>query len=289
MKRTAYRAGSFYEADPTSCRRAAEAIFESVAPPVDLPDGVVGGLVPHAGWMFSGATAALTLKALASRERLDRVVIFGADHWGQGHGGAVYDTGSWVTPLGEVAVDEELAAALLAGVDGLTADPELHSREHSIEVQLPLMQVLNEDVRIVPINATATASAAELGGRIGELLADKFPGASVIGSTDLTHYGPQYDFTPGGLGADGLEWAKENDRRVLKLIESMRTEEIIAETASSRNACGGGAIAATMAAASALGASRGLCLEYTTSADVMAAKHLGKTDDAVGYAAVVFA
>jgi len=121
------------------------------------------------------------------------------------------------------------------------------------------------------------------------VLAESFPAASVVGSTDLTHYGPQYGFTPGGVGSTGLEWAKDNDRRVLKLIESMRADQIVEETASRMNACGGGAIAATIAAASAMGATRGICLEYTTSAEIMAAKQLGRSDDAVGYASVVFA
>ena len=76
MKRQAYRAGSFYEADERACRRAAmELIDQAVAPA--LPETLYGGLVPHAGWMFSARTAAAALKALASRDRLRRVVVFG--------------------------------------------------------------------------------------------------------------------------------------------------------------------------------------------------------------------
>lgn len=289
MKRRPYRAGSFYQADPQACRSEASELAASASLPADLPEAIFGGLVPHAGWMFSGATAAMTLKALASRGRLERVVIFGADHWGLAHTGCVYDSGAWETPLGEVPIDEELAAALLEKVPGLEAKPDFHAREHSIEVQLPLMQVLNEGVRIVPISVPPTPVSVELGRRIGEVLAGEFPTASAVGSTDLTHYGPQYGFTPAGVGPAGLEWAKENDRSAIKLIESMQADEIIQETASRQSACGSGAIAATMVAAAAMGASRGICLEYTTSAEVMAAKDLGRTDDAVGYAAVVFA
>ena len=178
---------------------------------------------------------------------------------------------------------------LLLASATLRADPSAHAREHSIEVQLPLMRVLNEGVKVVPIAISPQAEAVEVGRAVGRVLASDFPDASVIGSTDLTHYGPQYGFTPGGGGDAGLEWAKENDARVMKLVEAMRVDEVLTETAARQNACGGGAIAATMAAAAAMGATRGICLEYTSSAEVMRKLRMGLAEDAVGYAAVVFA
>lgn len=288
MIRQPYRAGSFYEADERACARSARQLVDLAQVPADLPATVVGGLVPHAGWPFSGALAALTLKALAQRGRLSRVVVFGADHWGIAGGASVYDSGSWRTPLGLVPVDEELASALLARCPALSANPAAHAREHSIEVQLPIMQVLCPEVRVVPINVSPEPGAVEVGRQVGQVLREAFPQASVVGSTDLTHYGPGYGFVPGGTGPVGLEWAKQNDRRLLKLIEAMRAERIVDEANTRHNACGGGAIAATMAAAAAMGAAAGHCLGYTTSADVMAS--FGRSaDEAVGYAAVVFA
>ncbi len=289
MKRRPYRAGSFYEADGDACRRSASKILDEAALPDDLPEALFGGLVPHAGWVFSGLIAAMTLKALAARNRLGRVVIFGADHWGTAGGGAVYDKGAWLTPLGEVPIDEKLADALLNGCSLLRADSSAHEREHSIEVQLPLMQVACADVRIVPINISPSPDAIRVGREVGEVLAGDFPDVAVIGSTDLTHYGPQYGFTPGGTGLAGLEWAGKNDARVLKLIEAMQADKVIAETAAHQSACGGGAIAATIAACSAMGATAGLTLKYTSSAEVMQEVYSQRCDDAVGYAAVVFA
>ena len=287
--RQPFRAGSFYEADPKALRRSAEELIRQAALPEDLPARLYGGLLPHAGWAFSGAIAATTLKALAERKRLARVVIFGADHWGIDGDSAVYDRGAWATPLGKVPVDEELAAALLKGCPKLRSDPEAHRREHSIEVQLPLMQVLSPEVKIVPISAPPSRVAAEIGRAVGQVLKDGFPDASVVGSTDLTHYGPQYGFTPGGTGPAGVEWAQDNDRHLLQLIQAMRAEDIVAEAARRQNACGAGAIAASIAACSARGATRAVLLQYTTSADVMESKFHTTADDAVGYAAVVFA
>ncbi len=289
MKRQPYRAGSFYEAGEDACRRSAGKILDDAAVPSDLPESLFGGLVPHAGWVFSGLTAAMTLKALAARNRLGRVVIFGADHWGTAGDGAVYDKGAWLTPMGEIPIDEELAEALLENCAGLRADTQAHAREHSIEVQLPLMQAACGDVRIVPIIISPSPDAVRIGLEVGEVLKRDFPDASVIGSTDLTHYGPQYGFMPGGAGSAGLEWASQNDARVLKLIESMEADKVIAETAAHQSACGGGAIAATIAACSAMGATAGLTLKYTSSAEVMRQVYSQRSDDSVGYAAVVFA
>ena len=289
MKRQPYRAGSFYEAGEDACRRSATGILDGAVVPEDLPEALFGGLVPHAGWVFSGLTAAMTLKSLAARNRLGRVVIFGADHCGTAGGAAVYDKGDWLTPLGEVAIDEELADALLGKCSLLRADSSAHDREHSIEVQLPLMQVACADVRIVPINISPSPDAVRIGREVGKVLAGDFPDASVLGSTDLTHYGPQYGFTPGGTGSAGLEWASQNDARVLKLIEAMEAEKVVAETAARQNACGGGAVAATIAAGSAMGATVGHILKYTTSAEVMREVYSQRSDDAVGYASVVFA
>jgi len=288
MLRQAYRAGSFYEADPAGCRAEAARLLDSAEPPEDLPAEVYGGVVPHAGWMFSGAPAARTIRALASRGRLRRVVIFGADHWGLAQGAAVYDRGGWLTPLGEVPVDEELASALLSSSRLLRADADAHAREHSIEVQLPLMRAACEDVRIVPINISPSPHAVEVGREVGAMLAERFPDAAVVGSTDLTHYGPQYGFTPGGVGAAGLEWARRNDQRILRLIEQLQDEQVISEAAAHQNACGAGAVAATIAACRQMGATRGVCLSYTTSADVLEQVYRTRSDDAVGYAAVVF-
>ena len=288
MKRRPCRAGSFYDADPDACRRAAAGLLDEASVPADLPATLYGGLVPHAGWVFSGRTAAATFKALAERGRLDRVVLFGADHWGLADGAAVGETGTWETPLGPVPIDEALAKGILDACDAARPDGRAHAREHSIEVQLPLMQILAPDVRIVPINVSPDARAVGIGRAVGEVL-KAFPDAAVVGSTDLTHYGPQYGFVPAGSGAAGIEWARDNDRRILDLVESMRAGEIVPETAERMNACGGGAIAATVAACATLGAARGICLEYTSSAEVMQRVYRQQADDAVGYAAVVFA
>ena len=282
------RAGSFYEGSPSSCRHHAEKLLDSVVPPEDLPEKLCGGLVPHAGWMYSGKLAAETLKVLDSDRALETVVLLGSDHTGSAARGEVYDSGVWRTPLGEVKVDDKLASALLSGDDRLRANPRAHDCEHSIEVQIPLIQTLHAEVKIVPITIPPTDEAADIGAVIGRTLARTAPDARVVGSTDLTHHGGHFG-SPGGRGKEGVAWTVANDRRLLDLIEQMAAERIVPEVAEHSNACGPGAIAATIAACRELGATRGLCLEYTNSYEVIHAIYPDERDDTtVGYASVVF-
>jgi AmmeMemoRadiSam system protein B len=126
------------------------------------------------------------------------------------------------------------------------------------------------------VGRVVARAAAELGRRV-----------VFLGSTDLTHYGPRYSFAPQGVGPAGLQWAKEvNDRRILELVTALRMDEVVPEAAEHRNACGPGAIAATLAAAQAAGATTGYVLRHTNSNETLCGRY-GEMDDAVGYAGVV--
>jgi len=105
------------------------------------------------------------------------------------------------------------------------------------------------------------------------------------GSTDLTHYGDAYSFTPAGYGPNAYQWMRENDAQLLRLVEQMRASEILREASHHHNACGAGSLAATVEAARVMGAERGYLLEYTTSYDVRAESEFSM---AVGYAGVLF-
>lgn len=287
--RHAIHAGGFYEASAGACRDHAAKLCDSVDLPDDLPENLRGGLVPHAGWVYSGRLAAMTFKALAAGRCGKTFVLLGADHTGTARRGEVYNTGAWLTPLGEVAIDEDLAAALLGGGDCLRADPDAHAREHSIEVQVPLLQVVCPEARIVPIAVPATDLAVEIGQVVGQTLAGDFPDVQVVGSTDLTHHGGHFP-SPGGYGPQGVAWAVENDRRMLGLIEAMAADEIVPEADARHNACGAGAVAAAIAACAVLGATRGICLAHTNSYEVVRQMYPAHADETtVGYASVVFA
>ena len=283
------RAGTFYESSPSSCRRHATKLIDNAELSKDLPKQLFGGIVPHAGWTYSGRLAAMTLKAIAAAQPPRTVVLLGADHTGAVRRAEVYDSGVWHTPLGEVAVDEEVAAALLEAGDLMQANPNAHDYEHSIEVQIPILQVLCPEARIVPIAVPPTHEAVQIGEMIGQVLSQRFPAVHVVASTDLTHHGGHFP-APGGRGEKGVKWTVANDRRMIDLMESMAAEQVVPECESRGNACGAGAVAAGIAACRAIGATRGILLEYTNSYEVVHKMYPYELDDTtVGYASGVFA
>jgi AmmeMemoRadiSam system protein B len=283
------RAGSFYEDAAPTCRHHAVKLVESAHVPADLPEKLYGGLVPHAGWDYSGKLSALTFKSLLDGRGPVTLVLFGADHVGTARKGEVFDSGVWQTPIGQVQVDDVMAKALLDGNDLLRANPAAHLREHSIEVQIPIIQVLCPDARIVPIEVPPEEVAVQIGHAVGKRLAELYPDAIVVGSTDLTHHGGHFP-SPGGHGQEGVHWSRENDQRMLGLIKKMDANAVIIEAQARGNACGAGAIAATIAACMEMGATQGILLQYTNSYEVSHAMFPQETDDTtVGYASVAFA
>ncbi|PID57793.1 AmmeMemoRadiSam system protein B [candidate division KSB3 bacterium] len=284
--RKACRAGSFYPADEASCRRELQRCFGDYHAP-DLPGSIRGGIVPHAGWIFSGSTAAKVFKSIHEKSAPESFLIFGAVHVrGVGRKASFFDRGSWETPCGTVPIDEELARMITENAsDIVQADHHSHHDEHSIEVQLPFIQYLFPAAKILPIMVHPTEEAVSLGQRIATLLQNQQKQVCVLGSTDLTHYGPRFGFTPYGIGQHSLRLMKANDRKLLDLIVAMKAEHVIRETEIHRNACGAGAIAATIAAVKILGAERGHLLEHITSQDVIPDR---PASDFVGYAGIVF-
>ncbi|MBN1508965.1 MAG: AmmeMemoRadiSam system protein B [Sedimentisphaerales bacterium] len=282
-------AGQFYPAGREGCL---EEIQECLAarPVVEpLPKQIVAGIVPHAGWTFSGELAAMVFAAVRKRqEAVDTFVIFGTAHSYFGPRPAVDDNDSWQTPLGIVAIDDALRSELLArGV--VTANGGAHEYEHSIEVQVPFVQHLFPKAKIVPIIVPPADTALALGETAAEVASGSGRTVVHIGSTDLTHYGPRYSFTPMGKGPDGLQWAANvNDRQFIDLATSMQPERLLAGAIEKANACGPGAAVAAIAAARKLGVPAGHLLAYTNSNEVMQKKMSSTSRDSVGYAAVVF-
>jgi AmmeMemoRadiSam system protein B len=215
--------------------------------------------------------------------------MFGSDHVGAARLGEVYDAGVWRTPLGEVAIDEELAAGLAGASEQLEANPRAHGQEHSLEVQVPLIQLSMPGAKIVPITVPPAPLAVQIGRAVGEALAARTGNVTVLGSTDLTHHGGHFGHW-GGRHEEGAAWTEKNDRRMIDLIEAMKADDVVPEATANRNACGAGAIAATIAACHRMGATRGRCLGYTNSYRITHERYPAELDDTtVGYASVVFA
>jgi AmmeMemoRadiSam system protein B len=246
--------------------------------------------VPHAGWTYSGSLAALVFSAIKNQNKtVDTFIIFGTAHSYFEPTPAVYDKGCWLTPLGEILIDEQLAELVLK-TDLCISEPAFHRNEHSIEVQVPFIQYLFPQAKILPIIAPPTGGSIDLGFAVGQIIKSNTGKKIVcIGSTDLTHYGPRYGFIPMGVGPKAIEWSSNvNDRQFIDMAIQLEPERMLANASENGNACGPGAAAATVAAVKKIGRKKGTLLAYTNSSDVCIKKMGTISSESVGYAAIVF-
>ena len=280
-------AGKFYPADPARCRAVAEAL---VAFPGKAPEAGqrLGGIIPHAGWICSGAIAGQVLGALGSGAAPEVVVVFGAVHTPiEIHVAALDSHEAWASPAGQSEVAGDLVEALRHSSDLFAVDDRLHDREHAVEVELPLIRAVWPHVRLLPVEVQVNDDAPAVGLRVAREVLQKGLRPVFLASSDLTHYGPGYGFAPAGVGIAGLEWAKENDRRLLRLVGSFDIDQIVPEVRGHHNACGAGAIAAMLAACREAGARSARVLRHASSYETLSGVVPQSAVDAVGYAGVI--
>lgn len=291
--RQAIVAGRFYSGTEQGCREHLKRIDAPPPAEVELPERCVAAMVPHAGWDCSGRVAMRTFRAMESRiDPGATFILLGSVHAFGVARASVYEAGQWETPLGPMTVDGDLAELLLSEADGrLIADRGAHASEHSIEVQLPMIRYVFGDRPILPIAVPPRPESHVVGRELARVAAEHQRPVVFVGTTDLTHYGAMgYQFAPKGPGRSGLDWVKtENDPRMIGLMKDLRAEDAVGEARQHHNACGGGAIAATLGAARQMGSTGGRLIEYTTSYDVLREQIYGDTvGDFVGYAGLVF-
>lgn len=255
--REPYVSGQFY---PKS-KEELKTLIASFLDPIETEVKSKAGIAPHAGYLYSGKTAAYTHSALVDT---DTYVIIGPDHTGGAMGRNIaYPSGEWKTPLGSVSINQEMTDSLK---DIVATDKKAHKYEHSLEVQVPFLQTIHPHFEIVPIimGDQSLDSAREL----GEALAEHE--CAVIASSDFSHYVPH-------------ALAQENDEYSIQGALDLDEEEFISRIRE-RNvtACGPGPIAASIVFAKAIGCIEGQLLDYSTSGDVTGDQKV------VGYASIVF-
>ena len=167
--------------------------------------------------------------------------------------GVLDSHGHWATPQGLSAI-AELRQQLAAQANRFVVDDRFHRTEHSVEVELPLIQLAWPKAMVLPIEVPPNQDAVILGQTVAAAVAAAGLKEVYLASSDLTHYGPNYRFVPAGIGEAGIQWAMENDRRLLQIVTEMAPERVVPEVMNRLNACGAGAIAAMMSASMARGA-----------------------------------
>ncbi|MGD8523535.1 MAG: AmmeMemoRadiSam system protein B [Desulfobacterales bacterium] len=280
--RPAVFAGSWYPAGASECEHEINQFIKE-GEDLTAPDRkLVGGIVPHAGWYFSGSIACNVIKHLKSEETSDVLIVFGM-HLRPDSPCFMMTEGVWETPFGNLPVHEKLAGEIAQRFDVSIETPTNFTQDNTVELQLPFIKYFFKDVAIVAMGVPPAKRSLEIGQAIAEIAARMDLKIKILGSTDLTHYGYNYGFVSRGTGPEAVEWVRhENDRRVIDTMLAMEPEQVINEALANQNACCAGAAATAIAAGKALGAEKADTIAYATSYD----KSPG--DSFVGYVGIVF-
>jgi MEMO1 family protein len=273
-------AGMFYPDNARELRALIDHSFRNQrfgpgrAPPSTGKRKIYGVVSPHAGYVYSGTVAANGFYEVSSIDFQD-VIMVGPNHYGIGSWVAAMKDGTWETPLGEVQVNCQLAEKIAGRSAALDFDDYAHSRDHCLEVQLPFLQYIKQDFKIVPVVLISQRSdiAFDLGNAISKTIKEKdtLDSTLLLASSDFTHYEPNPE-------------AHRKDGELIKTILALDINKFYAVLERLNvSACGYGAIATMMVAARNLGATRGELLKYATSGDIT-----GEISAVVGYSSIVF-
>ncbi len=275
-------AGSWYPGKESECRRSIEEFSRSGVPCPENGGRAVGGIVPHAGWFFSGKIACNVIRCLKQEKEPDTCIIFGR-HLHQGSDNFIMKRGGWATPLGDLEIDEDIAVGLAEEFPFTEETATRYDQDNTIELQLPFIKYFFPRTKIVPVGVPPRKTSLDIAKRAVGIAGSLGRNIMVLGSTDLTHYGHNYGYVPKGTGEDAVEWVRNvSDKHVVDLMLAMDGPGVIRESLQNQNACCSGAAAAAMEAAKELGAKKAGKTEYATSYDI-------RPDSSfVGYVGIVF-
>ena len=264
-------AGSFYPADTLSLQTMIDGYLGEAHKDGDVPPGVFAVVAPHAGYIYSGKTAAYSYNAVRGKG-IRTVVLLGSSHRSSFAGIALYPSGSWETPLGKVPVDAAMGRKMASLCGAVKSLPGAFDEEHSLEVQLPFLQRTLKSFKIVPlltgvmerrdIEALANALTTVLKQHKGKVL--------LLVSSDMSHY-------------HSYEEAVRIDSSTLRLMADLNPDGLLEGLSKKENElCGAPAVVAAMMAAVKMGG-QAQPLHYTNSGNTAGDRHR-----VVGYGSVAF-
>ena len=289
--RNAAVAGQFYPGNEKSLKQQIEECFLDKRGIGMLPsikkigNNLKGLVVPHAGFVYSGAIASHAYARLAEQGFADTFIILGPNHTGIGSGVSVMTEGAWKTPFGTVSIDSSLAQTISTGI--IDRDASAHTYEHSIEVQLPFLQYIARGRKFDFVPVCMIMQDYETVQDVGDILTKASQKSKknivLIASSDFSHAGFNYQSTPPkGMRVDN--YAEKQDALAIEKILSLDPKGLI-QTVEEHTItmCGYGPVAAMLFAAKKLGATKAELLKYGTSYEV----HPGSS--CVGYGAIAVA
>jgi len=281
--------GQFYEGEKNRLTDGIKECFLEERGVKSLPEikqgnkNVKGVVVPHAGYVYSGAIASHSYHFIANNGFADTFILLGPNHTGMGSGVSIMAEGAWETPLGKVPINKKIAKQICTGI--IDNDETAHMHEHSIEVQLPFLQFCAKDKSFDFVPISMAMQDFETSTEVGKIIADvikKTKGNIVIvASSDFSHAGFNYSsMPPSGMRVD--EFAEKQDMIAINEILDFNAKGLI-DTVYKNNItmCGYGPVTAMLTATKILGSKNVELLKYGTSYEV----HPGNS--CVGYGALV--
>jgi len=258
-------AGQFYPGSADGLKKMLESMVDDRAEKVNA----IGLISPHAGYIYSGVVAG----AVISRIKFSNTfVLLGPNHTGRGKDFSIMASGSWITPLGEVEIDAQLAKRIIASSSYLEEDMAAHQYEHSLEVQLPFLQYFKSDVRIVPVILGQARGGIykKIGKELAGTIKESKQRVTILASSDMTHYEPQ-------------ESARKKDNKAIEAILNLDEDELLRRVADfDISMCGYAPVVTLISAAKELGAKKAELVKYQTSGDAS-----GDYRSVVGYVGIL--
>ena len=237
-------------------------------------------MAPHAGWYYSGKTAA---RAVSSLDRGAETVVVIGGHLGQGMPVLLAEEEGVKTPFGSMIIDRELGSAFKEQV---SSRPDKY-QDNTVEVLLPMVHYFFPRAGLLWLRFPAELSSYEAGKLLAQSAGTLGRRIAVLASTDLTHYGENYGYSPHGRGKPALDWVKEvNDAAFIAAVLDGEPERLLKHAQEDLSACSAGAVLGALGFAASRGKTGARLLDYRTSADVAEDDEI--PDSFVGYAAIVW-
>ena len=260
-------AGRFYPRDPETLREEVRTYLSPT--PAQKPVRALGCIVPHAGYVYSGHVAGAVFAGL---EIPELCIVMCPNHTGMGRPLAIVSKGAWETPLGDVPLGTDFAAALKRQCPLLQEDSAAHRSEHAAEVELPFLQMRQPKLKFVPIalGSGEFEPLEQLGLALADVIARQTQSVLIVASSDMNHY-----------ESDAITRVKDHlaIEPILRLDAGALYDAV---TLHHISMCGFGPAVAMLTAAKKLGATTADLVKYATSGDIS-----GERDAVVGYAGIV--
>ncbi len=284
-KRAAYLAGTWYPKNKYQCE---EQIIEFKKTSKIVKEKFLKykiGIVPHAGWAYSGKLANNVIYNISLNVNPDLIILAGG-HLGINDVAYVMNKCDVETPFGDLNCISEYNDALFNGVKHRVEEADNYEPDNTTELQLPFIKYYFQTNKIIICRIPPNETCFKFAQNVYEFIETKKINCAAIFSTDLTHYGFRFGFTAAGTGIKALNWVKNtNDREIIDFALELDSVNVLKSGNSKHNSCCSGAIAAGVELAKLIGCTSGKLVDYYTSADIGGEK---SPSDFVGYSGIIF-